>query len=170
MIYYEQKDVDNLFRKIDFIGYEQKSYYNGGIFAYKLTCSVKRLLIDWQQNIDRHPDNDMYPGHFGDQYFLNLIIKKHIGEGLKIHVIPARKWNARCYLYRQFKADNLLDEISIFHGRPVLSKLIKMNVTPLSFQDKLTTIRLRFNRILVKFFLRHPYLNLAKRKLLKVLK
>ncbi len=84
-----------------------------------------------------------------------------------MNVIPAKKYNARCFIYRNFMADNLLDKISIFHGRPVLTKLLEMNITPLSFQDKLITIRLRISRARMKFFLRRPNLQKLLLKLFR---
>ena len=63
----------------------------------------------------------MSPGKYCDQHYFNKIFKKVLKDNLlQVEILENCIWNARGFLYKQFKKDNLLSNIAIYHGRPPL--------------------------------------------------
>lgn len=109
-----------------FKGYHRINSFNTGVFLYSNSTLVKKFLQQWYETMKPQDESQMSPGKYCDQHYFNKIFRKVLKDNiLRVEILDNCIWNARGFLYKQFKKDNLLNNIAIYHGRPPFSKISK---------------------------------------------
>lgn len=104
-----------------FQSYEGEGF-NTGVFAFRRSEPVESLLRNWHDVVAAQDETDLWPGHNCDQCKFNDIVGQHTEEGLKMSVLPNTVWNAREPVIPQLRREGKLDDVIIYHGRPLLSQ------------------------------------------------
>ncbi len=84
-----------------FKGYIRKGHFNTGVIAYCKTRNTSDFLDFWLKDAMTQPDDDMWPGHFGDQYYFDKNIYKYIDQNpdFKFKIMDNRLYNVVRWMY-----------------------------------------------------------------------
>jgi len=125
--------------------------YNTGVLLYKKSSPpMERFLRQWEDAVLAQDPNDMWAGHYCDQYYFNkLVTAGALGEcGVNYKELDNIIYNCRGAMYEAVQKQGRLKDIRIFHHRTRRMKLRKLFYSTMDPQTareilKKVTARLR---------------------------
>lgn len=111
-----------------FIGMRKKGGYNTGVLLFRKNVSTDKFLGLWEDAVRAHDSDNMWAGHFGDQFFFNELVSGGAAKecGLRWGVVDNLKWNCRGIAREHVVSIGKWSDVVILHERNSTMKMRKL--------------------------------------------
>lgn len=119
--------ADYTVRPPRWIGMVKEGEYNTGVLLFRKSKATSDFLASWESAVRAHDSNDMWAGHFGDQYFFNNLVQNGAAEslGLRWGILENWRWNCRGLARPTVESEGRWSDVRIHHERTKSMKFRK---------------------------------------------
>ncbi len=106
----------------EYIPGNPKKGYNTGLVLYNDKKLTKKYLKKWFDYLDCRDDDDMWPGHYGDQFHFNdLEARLNLPSkmGVKIYKLNHEIYNVRHHAYKYLNETGRIKDVLIAHDHRI---------------------------------------------------